>query len=103
MGRLCCRHHNCSFYCISSTQRDPFVAHLSELLLGFLSNRSLLIHSRMYRPQFFSLIESASQFSRNLTASPSTDLKSVQSKTIRLPFLSAAMSASTSATFSAFS
>src|ERR1700686_3275865 len=22
MGRLCCCHHNCSFYCASSTQRD---------------------------------------------------------------------------------
>src|SRR6266702_7588041 len=103
MGRLCCCYHNCSFYCTSSTQRDPFVAHLSQLWSDSLSSRSLLIHSRMYRPQFFSLIESASHFSRNLTASPSTDLRSVQSKTIRLPFVSAAMSATISVTFSAVS
>src|SRR5260370_20193003 len=89
MGRLCCCHHNCSFYCTSSTQRDPFVAHLSEFWSDSLSSRSLLIHSRMYRPQFFSLIESASDFSRNLTASPSPDLTSAQSTTIRLPSVSA--------------
>src|SRR6266850_3136390 len=47
MGRLYCCHHNCSFYCTSSTQRDPFVAHLSKLSSDSLSSRSLLIHSRM--------------------------------------------------------
>src|SRR5260370_29498407 len=74
MGRLCCCHHNCSFYCTSSTQRGPFVAHLSELWSDSLSNRSLLIRSRMYRPPVFSLIRSASPLSTHLTASPSTDL-----------------------------
>src|SRR5260370_398431 len=48
--RLCCCDHNCSFHCTSSSHRDPFVAHFSELLSDFLSNRSLLLH-RIYHYQ----------------------------------------------------
>jgi hypothetical protein len=62
--------------------------------------RSLVIHSRMYAGQSLSLILSASQLLRNLTASRSTRVRSFKSKTMRRPSASLRTCASNSAMFS---
>src|SRR5207245_10653473 len=37
-------------------KRDAFITYVSELLPDFLSSRSLLTHSRLYRPRSFILL-----------------------------------------------
>src|SRR5262252_8962003 len=95
LGNLCCCDHNCSFYLPSSSHRDPFAVHFSEFSSDSFSDRSLLIHSRMYGEQFL-ICTSASHLARKVTASRSTKLRSLRSRTIRRPFASALNSLSNS-------
>ena len=59
------------------------MVHFSELSSDSLSNRSLLIHSRMYGGQFL-ICTSASLLARKMTASRSTKLRSTCDEAVEI-------------------